>query len=145
MTNVFKNIQSPENITLKETVEQTSTTTPLTSITYTNATSDMIIVELPFVEAVTGKEFTVIGKARGPWFFEASFPIEVLDENNKVLATSVAQAQGEWMTTEFVPFTAQVKVNEDFIGKARLVLKKDNPSDMPENDASISFPITIEY
>lgn len=114
-------------------------------VTYTNSSADMIVVELPYPGAVTGKEFSVIGKARGTWFFEASFPIEVLDSNSKTLAIAIAQAEGDWMTQDFVPFKTTVKIPESYTGMATLVLKKDNPSGLPENDASISFPITIEY
>ncbi|MFA6094411.1 MAG: Gmad2 immunoglobulin-like domain-containing protein [Candidatus Paceibacterota bacterium] len=114
-------------------------------ITYTNATADMITVELPFPGAVVGKEFSVIGKARGTWFFEASFPVEVIDGGGKTLAVGIAQAQGDWMTVNFVPFSVNVKVPESYIGPATIILKKDNPSGLSEYDASISFPITIEY
>lgn len=114
-------------------------------ITYTNASSSLIAVELPFPGAVVGKNFTVIGKARGIWFFEASFPIEVLDKNGKTLAKGIAQAQGEWMTQDFVPYKTEIKIPESYIGPATLVMKKDNPSGLPEKDASISFPITVEY
>jgi hypothetical protein len=36
-------------------------------------------------------------------------------------------------------------VPESYIGEATLVLKKDNPSGLPNKDASISFKITVEY
>lgn len=114
-------------------------------ITYTNASSSLIQVALPFPNAVVGKEFSVIGKARGVWFFEASFPIDVIDKDGKLLAQGFAQAQGEWMTEDFVPFKGDIKVPETYIGAATLILRKDNPSALPEHDASISFPITIEY
>lgn len=114
-------------------------------ITYTQATEDLITVSLPFPGAVTGKEFMVTGSARGTWYFEASFPIEVLDQDGNLLAMGHAEATSNWMTTDFVPYTAQIKVPESYIGPATLVLKKDNPSGLPEHDASISFPITIEY
>lgn len=128
---------TPDGRTFAEEVKET--------ITYTNSTTDMINVSLPFPGAVTGKVFSVTGAARGTWFFEASFPIQVLDSNGKLLAQGVAQAQGEWMTTEFVPYKADIKIPDSYAGKATLVLKKDNPSGMPEKDASISLPITIEY
>lgn len=113
--------------------------------TYHNASADMIVVETPFPDAVTGKTFSVIGKARGPWFFEASFPIELLDKDGQRLDIAIAQAEGEWMTTEFVPFRAELRAPESYIGPAMLILRKDNPSGLPEHDASISFPITVEY
>ncbi len=113
--------------------------------TYSNSSEQDILVSLPFPDAVTGKEFSVIGKARGTWFFEASFPVKVLDEKGKVLWQGPAQAQEDWMTEDFVPFEAQVKIPQSYMGKATLVLQKDNPSGLPEKDASISFPFNIEY
>ncbi|HEX5774924.1 MAG TPA: Gmad2 immunoglobulin-like domain-containing protein [Candidatus Paceibacterota bacterium] len=114
-------------------------------VTYENASADLIEVELPFPGAVTGKSFSVIGEARGTWYFEASFPIEVLDKDGASLAMGHAQAQGEWMTENFVPFKGDITVPESYLGPATLVLHKDNPSGLPEHDASLSFPITIEY
>ncbi|MDD5165055.1 MAG: Gmad2 immunoglobulin-like domain-containing protein [Candidatus Pacebacteria bacterium] len=114
-------------------------------ISYTNSSSDMIVVDVPFPGAVTGKEFSVIGKARGTWFFEASFPIVLLDKGGKVLATGIAQAGSDWMTTDFVPFKADIKVPQSYIGPATLVFKRDNPSGEASRDASISFDITVEY
>ena len=117
----------------------------LSEITYINSSADLIMVDLPFPGAVVGKEFSVIGKARGNWFFEASFPFDLRDPSGKIIAQSYAQAEGEWMTTEFVPFKGEIKVPISYIGPATLVLMKDNPSGLPEHDASISFPINIEY
>ena len=113
--------------------------------TYTNASADNITVDTPFPGAVTGKDFSVIGKARGTWFFEASFPVELLDRNGKILTTGVAHAESDWMTENFVPFRADIHAPISYIGPATLVLKKDNPSGLPEHDASVSFAITVEY
>jgi hypothetical protein len=118
---------------------------PKPDITYSNASADLIQVDLPQSDSVVGKDFSVMGQARGSWFFEASFPVEVLDKNGKILATAIAQAQSEWMTADFVPFRADLKVPQSYIGSATLVLRKDYPSGLPANDASVSFPITIEY
>lgn len=122
-----------------ETVNETN------KITYFRASPDMIVVELPFPGAVTGKEFSVVGRARGQWFFEASFPMELRDKDGNVIAVGYSQAQGEWMTEEFVPFKGELKVPQSYIGPATLVLMKDNASGLPEHDAWISFPITVEY
>lgn len=114
-------------------------------ITYINSSKDLIIVESPTPGAVTGKDFLVVGEARGYWYFEASFPVTLLDKDGKVLVQTFATAQDEWMTENFVHYRAEVKVPQSYIGPATLVLKKDNPSGLPENDASISFPIVVEY
>ncbi len=115
------------------------------TITYTNSSKDLIVVDLPYPGAVTGKDFVVMGKARGTWYFEASFPVNVLDKDGNVLWQGPAQAQSSWMTEDFVPFKVSVSVPQSYIGPATLVLKKDNPSGDPARDASISFPFTIEY
>ncbi len=117
---------------------------PPTKPTYTNATSGVISAEIPAPDSVTGKEFEVRGTASG-WYFEGSFPIEILDANGKVLVAVPAQAQSDWITSAPVRFIAKIKVPTTYIGKAIILLKKDNPSGLPENDASMSFPITIEY
>lgn len=115
------------------------------SASYVNATVNDIAVEVPFPGAVVGKEFSVVGQARGPWYFEAVFPVEVVAPDGTVLAQAQAQAQSEWMTESFVPFRADLTVPQDFIGPAFLILKRDNPSGLPENDASVTIPITVEY
>lgn len=117
---------------------------PSTKPTYINATSGVISVTTPTPDSVTGKEFEVRGVARG-WYFEGSFPVVVIDKDSKVLATTPAQAQSDWMTSEEVSFIAKIKIPTNYIGKATIILKKDNPSGLPKNDASMAFPITIEY
>lgn len=113
-------------------------------VVYDNAEVGEVEVENPYPTAVVGKDFTVTGTARG-WYFEASFPVEVRSPSGALLAAGPATAQGDWMTTDPVPFVAPLSVTSDYIGPATLILRRDNPSGLPENDASISFPITIEY
>jgi hypothetical protein len=109
---------------------------------WNNADDDMIKLDLVRPGVTVLPKFIVNGEARGPWFFEASFPVEVLDKDGKQIAQGIGQAQGEWMTQEFVPFRAEVNVGE-YSGPATLVLRKDNPSGLPENDASLSVPIEV--
>src|ERR1700746_2179249 len=45
-------------------------------------------------DAVTSP-LTITGKAKG-WYFEASFPVKLLDGQGNVLASGPAQAQGDW-------------------------------------------------
>lgn len=115
-----------------------------TKITYSNATADLIKVETPTPGATTGQVFSVRGQARGTWFFEGSFSIVVLDKSGQILAQSLATSSQDWMTANFIPFKADFKIPASYIGPATLVLKKDNPSGLPEHEASISFPITIQ-
>src|SRR3989338_6588928 len=87
---------------------------------------------------------TVTGKARGNWFFEASFPVELLNETGDVLAIGIAQAYGEWMTTDYVPFQASVKFKATIAQTGSigaLVLRKDNPSGEPAYDDAFTVPV----
>lgn len=106
-------------------------------------TSDNVVVTDPLPNATVQKTFTVKGQARGIWYFEASFPVQVRDPQNNVVAQTHAEAQSDWMTTEFVPFISRVSV-ADYTGPAVLVLLKDNPSGLPEHDDSVEFPIIIQ-
>lgn len=114
--------------------------------TYRNASADMIRIDNPHPGGVVGKEFVVTGDARGSWFFEASFPIDIVGENGNIIGGSFATAEGEWMTTDFVSFKSEIiDLPSAYTGPAWLVLKKDNPSGLPENDASVWVPIVVEY
>lgn len=104
--------------------------------------SENVKVSAPLSSAVVSKTFAVAGEARGPWFFEASFPVEVHDPSGRIVGHGIAQANGEWMTEDFVSFSATVTV-ADYSGSATLALKKDNPSGLPEHDDSVEFPIVV--
>ncbi len=100
----------------------------------------MIEVTAPTANATVASPLTVTGRARGPWYFEASFPVKLLDSNGNELAFVPAQAQGEWQTEDFVPFQATLTfTTNDQTGT--LVLMKDNPSGLSENDDAISIPV----
>lgn len=88
--------------------------------------------------------FVVRGEAKGFWYFEASFPIKVLDESENVLGWGIAQAQSDWMTEEFVPFEAKIEFTNTVQKKGFLVLKRDNPSGLPENDEEFRIPVVLE-
>jgi hypothetical protein len=76
------------------------------------------------------------------WYFEASFPVKLLDSQNQQIAIAPAQAQSDWMTTSFVPFVATLTFPPQTPGsQGTLVLQKDNPSGEPQNDASVQIPV----
>jgi hypothetical protein len=111
-------------------------------VTWKNADEDMVKLDVIKPGVTVSPTFTVRGEARGTWFFEASFPVEVLDKDGNRLTVAVAQAEGEWMTEEFVSFSAPVTI-ENYSGPATLVLHRDNASGLPEHDASMSVPIEV--
>lgn len=102
---------------------------------------DIITITSPRPNQIVGSPLAITGFARGMWFFEASFPVRLLDENGDELASGIATAQGEWMTEDFVPFTAELEFLLSGNGKGTLILEKDNPSGLPENDDSLIVPV----
>ena len=85
----------------------------------------------------------VEGEARGIWFFEASFPIRILDDSGNELGVSFAQAQDEWMTEEFVPFRGEIEFSKPLTLQGRIIFEKDNPSGLPEHQDALYMPITF--
>ena len=126
-----------------------TSTIPLITSTSTSI-SDAILAKKDLIQVTNltpGQQikngFIVQGKARGPWYFEASFPFELKNANGTVLASGPVQAQGEWMTTNFVPFTLPLTFSTPGTATGTLVLKKDNPSGLPEHEDALVIPVTF--
>lgn len=84
----------------------------------------------------------VTGQAKGGWYFEGSFNVKLLDGEGNVLDETFAQAQEDWMQEGFVPFEATIEpTTPPTEGEGKIVLSKDNPSGLPENDASVEVPV----
>lgn len=94
-----------------------------------------IYIESPLGGASVSSPLTVSGVVKGPWFFEASFPLVLTDWDGKIIAQSHATAQGEWMTADYVRFTGTITFEKPAYGeRGTLVFRKDNPSGLPRND-----------
>jgi hypothetical protein len=105
------------------------------------AQEDKIKVTQPRAGETISSPLIIKGEARGFWFFEASFPVKLIDANGQILGAGVAQAQGDWMTEDFVPFQAELKYVSSEAGHGRLILMRDNPSGLPANDDSLAIPV----
>lgn len=109
-----------------------------------NTSLEMIEVISPLPNSALVSPLTITGRARGPWYFEASFPIELRDANNVLIAKTVAQAQGDWMTEDFVPFTATLTFPLQPAGsQGMLTFKNDNPSGEPQNSMMFDVPVVF--
>jgi hypothetical protein len=108
--------------------------------------TDIINLESPRPNQVVESPLVIKGQARGFWFFEASFPIVLTDWDGRIIAEGIAEAKSDWMTTEFVPFEATLIFEADkdvYSNNGSLILQKDNPSGLPENDDALEIPIII--
>ncbi len=109
--------------------------------------SDLIRVIAPEPGAIITSPLTIRGEARGTWYFEATFPVVLVDWDGRIIAEHYAEAKSDWMTTEFVPFEAVLEfkappdVPNALLYHGKVILSKDNPSGLPEHDAAIEIPI----
>jgi len=128
---------------LRQNVQQKNVSEPVAEVSTTPGVQPQSLeVQLdnlkPNDEITSPLEIT--GKVSGTAFFEASFPVEAYDESGKLVGRTQAQAQGDWMTEQLVPFSA--KLDFSVSGKSGIiVLKKDNPSGLPENEGIFVVPV----
>lgn len=107
--------------------------------------TELITMTNPLPNQLIASPLLITGEARGTWYFEASFPIKLYDENNSLMAVGIAQAQSDWMTTDFVPFQVEmIFSNTTTSTKGVLVLEKDNPSGLSEYDDQLIIPIKFQ-
>jgi hypothetical protein len=107
---------------------------------------DIIRIDSPRPNEVIKSPLVITGEARGGWYFEANFPISLKDANGVIIAEWYAEAQGEWMTNEFVPFRATLDFTTpaSLIGKkGTLILSKSNASGLPEHDDALEIPVSF--
>jgi hypothetical protein len=117
--------------------------------------NENIRLNTPKPNDVISSPLFITGEARGTWFFEGQFPVELRIPSKPpqaVVATGIAHAQGEWTTENFVPFTATLTFDNptDFDEVLNpehsliLELRKDNPSGLPQNDDSLDIPVILK-
>jgi hypothetical protein len=110
--------------------------------------NDLIRLTSPIPNEVVKSPVKITGEARGNWMFEANFPIYLTDWDGKIIAEGYATAEGDWMTTEFVPFTATITYNYadvegGYSNKGTLILKKANASGLPEHDDALEILVVL--
>jgi len=121
--------------------QSSAASSELSSVMYEN--DDGLILDAPSPDAPLTSPVTVIGRARGTWFFEASFPVRLYNANNEELAVGIAQAQDDWMTENYVSFMTTLTFEAD-TPTGTLVFQKDNPSGLPEYDKEVRVPVRFE-
>jgi hypothetical protein len=107
---------------------------------------DLVRLDYPRPNDNISSPLTITGVARGNWFFEASFPVILTDWDGRIIAEGYAAAKEDWMTTEFVPFTAELEFTlpeDSYSNRGILILRKDNPSGLPEHDNALEIPVML--
>ncbi len=102
---------------------------------------DLIKIDNPRPNQIIESPLFIKGEARGNWYFEADFPVKLFDDNSFLLGVTPAQALGNWMTEDFVPFSTTLPFAVPSTPKGRLILEKDNPSGLPEYADELTVPV----
>lgn len=106
---------------------------------------DLVVVENLVMDQQITSPLTISGKARGPWFFEATFPIVLTNWDGLIIAEGYAEATEPWMTEEYVPFRAVLDFDKPPYGeRGTLILHKANASGLPEYDDALEITINFE-
>jgi len=144
---IFWQFKNQEKISVVNSAENTENT---------SSKEDSIRLTSPQPNAVIKSPLVITGEARGSWFFEGQFPIELRIPSKPpqaIITSGVAYALSDWTTNDFVPFTATLTFKnpttsfDDVLNPEQsliLELKKDNPSGLPQNDDSIDISVTLK-
>lgn len=118
--------------------------------------ADRIVISEPRPMSVISSPLTFRGEARGMWYFEADFPVVLVDWDGRIIAEGYASAlldpndpNATWMTEEFVPFRGTLEFENpswdaEFSRRGSLILQRDNPSGLPEHDDALEIPVRFE-
>jgi hypothetical protein len=66
------------------------------------------------------------------------------NSDGSVLSKTPARLTGDWMTTNYVPFTVTLNFDKPVSSTGTLILQKDNPSGDPSKDDSVQIPVTFK-
>lgn len=105
---------------------------------------DLIRINNPRPNQLIISPLVVIGEARGIWYFEADFPVRLLDANENEIAVGFLTAVNDWMTEEFVEFQGEITFDYPQTDTGSLILEKANPSGLPENEDELRIPVRFD-
>ncbi|MEO8065494.1 MAG: Gmad2 immunoglobulin-like domain-containing protein [Candidatus Doudnabacteria bacterium] len=103
-----------------------------------------VVVDQPQYGGLVSSPMKVSGKAKGFWFFEATMPVTLKDDQGNVLFQGPAQAQSDWMTADYVPFSVTMTFDPKDAQYGVLIVNKDNPSGDPARDAAYAIPVRFK-
>ncbi len=113
-------------------------------------TPSPVVVSSPVAGEIVKSPLTVTGQAPGSWFFEGSLPVTLVNWDGLIIASGVATAEGEWMTADLVSFQTTLEFESPYksgdpyyMKRGALIIKKDNPSGIPENDDDKEIPVSF--
>ncbi len=132
-------------IVAPERLQRPSTGVDFSDNTSAEENAHLIKVTSPVDNQKVSSPLVITGEARGNWYFEATFPIVVVNWDGLIIAEGYAEAQSNWMTEDFVPFKATIKFDKpEYNERGAVILHKANASGLPEHDAAVEIPIRFQ-
>ena len=114
--------------------------------TYSSAMAMTLIqVDSPADDVIlASSSLSVTGEASSTWFKNDAFPISLVDDNGKVLATGVGMAQGSADISKPVPFTGTITYTMQPAGLiGYLVLTDGNASSSAAMNQWVKIPVVF--
>ena len=106
-----------------------------------SAVTDLARVTAPAANATVQSPLHVTGIAPANWYFENSFPVQLVDAHGNTIAEAPATPRVNWMeNTEPKEFDATLTFTAT--GPATLVLQEDNSGDKP-NPREVRVPVVL--
>lgn len=109
---------------------------------YTSLKGEIVKVTAPRASQAITSPLAISGEVRGNWSFEANLPASLTDVDGNIIVEGFATLQGDWMTSDYVPFSGTLAFTKPVtIKQGYLVLKKDNPSGLASMDDAVKIPV----
>lgn len=102
---------------------------------------ETILIQSPRPNQTVTSPITIAGQARGSWYFEGIFSVELTDANGNSLGKSTVKAIRDWQTEEFVAFSGILTFSQPTTKTGKLILNKANPSGLEENEDALHIPV----
>jgi len=144
MVTDLQNQVSQLNSRLTNAQKQASTALVKDEVAYVSTKGTTVKIYTPSKGTKVDNPLVIVGEVPGNWSFEASFPVVLKDSSGNVITQALAQLLGDWMTTELVPFSLKLPYTTPSSGTGSLILQKDNPSGLAQNDDSVTIPIVFQ-
>jgi hypothetical protein len=136
--------RTPDNRVFVNETQRSATSTvasPKKPASNPDSKENYIVVDSITPGQIIESPLHISGKARGFWFFEGSFPLELVDAQGKQITLKPVMAKGDWMTAEFVPFDMSFAFGETTATSGMLIFHKDNPSGGVMQSDSLKIPV----
>ena len=101
----------------------------------------LIQIYSPEPGALITSPLKVGGVARGVYYFEGDFPVRLEDNDGNELALTPAKAASNWMTEDWVEYSATLEFAAPATEAGFLILERDNPSGLEGNAHRLKLPV----